>query len=149
MTELDKLVHEQDEDTIICIGSKCAWFFIGTKAEYEADIDQISEDLLSKGMVRYARENMRLFTRRVRNIKRLAEHGETPQPSSLVNISTALRTALLNTAYAARFVPVRSRRIRETYHGINGKDVKILVEGDEEGKYWDAEEYRAAHGGAV
>ena len=149
MTELDKLVHDQDEDTIICIGSKSAWFFIGTKAEYEADIDQISEGLLSKGMVRRARENMRLFKHRVRNIKRLAERGETPQATSLVNINSALNKALINTAYAARFAPVRSRRIRDTYHGINGKDVKILVEGDEEGKYWDAEEYRTDHGGAM
>lgn len=144
MTQLDKLVSEQDADTIIYIGSANAWFFVGTKAEYGGEIDHISEDLLNNRL-RRARENMRLFHRRVREAKKLAERGETPRPTSLANINAAISSGLSNTAYAARFVPVRARQIRDSYHGINGKDFKILVEGDEEGKYWDYEEYRADH----
>lgn len=143
MTELDKLVDSMSEDTRIYLGSKSSFFFIGTKAEYERDIDVISAKLLN-GYIRTARNAAKEARKRFTKLHEAAKGGELPEPEEYDVIAEKVKSYLKNTAYAARFVSVRQREICMHYGGIEAGSMKIIVQGDEEGAYWLPEEYAKA-----
>lgn len=140
---LDELVREQDDKTIIGIGSKSAYFFFGTKAEYEEKIDKFSDDML-EGMLKTSRTAMSLYRRKFREVTKAAARGEFITYETLDRMRTILGTSLRNAAMAVRFVPLREREVKESYPGILTGDVKIIVEGDENSCFWTEEEYRAS-----
>ncbi len=71
---LDDLVHQQDDKTILGIGSKTAYFFFGTKAEYEEKIDKLSDELFD-GMCTTSRTAMSLYRRKFKAAKLAAAQG--------------------------------------------------------------------------
>lgn len=142
MTNLDKLVHEQAEGTIISVGSHDGFFFVGTAAEYEEVIDGISGELLNR-MQLNAQKNLDYFQSRFATLQAKAAEGISPTPETIKELTTLMSSALKNTAMAARFIPVREREIVGSYKGIREGTWKIIIEGDESGKYWDREEYLA------
>lgn len=140
-TALDELVHEQGDEVVICIGSHDGFFFCGTRAEYDADIEQISKRLKER-MLFNAERNFTYFRNKLNSLQLLAAEGETPTSSDLKILIGTLSSHLKNTAMAARFKPVRDREIQESYNGLFGDSLKIIVEGDESGKFWDRDEYQ-------
>lgn len=142
MTELDKLVHERPADEIISIGSHDGYFFIGTAAEYEECIDEISA-ALKEHMNRTGLKNAKYFERGFAAAKQKADNGNMPTPEAIKLLAEAMSSTLKNAAYAARFKPVREREIVGSYAGIYKGTWKIIVEGDESGKYWSRDEYLA------
>lgn len=142
MTELDKLVHERPADEIISIGSHDGYFFVGTAAEYEECIDEISEALKER-MNRTGQRNLKYFERGFDAAMQKAAEGNMPAPESIKLLSEAMSSAIKNSAYIARFKPVREREIVGSYKGIYEGNWKIIVEGDESGKFWDRGEYLA------
>lgn len=142
MTELDKLVHERPADEIISIGSHDGYFFVGTAAEYEECIDEISAALKER-MNRTGQRNAKYFERGLAAAKQKAAVGNMPTPETIKLLAEAMSSMIKNTAYMARFKPVREREIVGSYKGIFKGSWKIIVEGDESGKYWDRDEYLA------
>lgn len=143
MTELDELVNQQSENTIIAIGSKTGYFFFGTKAEYEEKIDKLSEELVG-GMLKSSRNGFANFRRRVKKAQLTAAKGDFVSLDVIHRISATLNYSLKNAALVVRFVPLRERKVKECYPGIWPANIKIIVDGDEEACFWTEDEYRAA-----
>lgn len=140
MTELDKLIASQADDTLISIGSASGFVFVGTKAEWEQDADKLSDSLL-QGMIRTARRAQRDYKRLFVAAAKAAAEGVSPSRELLSPIANKLKTYLEYSARAARFVPLRSRSIKERYGGIEAGTLKVIVPGDEYGACWLRDEY--------
>ena len=71
--------------------------------------------------------------------------------SELVKIAEKI-TKLYNSKIAAEdyikiFKPLRNRKVLEVYPRIQKDGICIIVEGIEQGKYWDKSEWDKDHGG--
>lgn len=159
MDEIITLQQQMDKlaaDEIVHIGSKSGFFFCGTKAEYEADIDTISEQILS-GMKEELRQIKTFKTRFHNNFTKLTEFDpETEDEDVLKKMARAAlivsnaaekkarnnrRRPILEQNLAA-FKPVRERIVLDFYHRTAEDGVNIIVEGCEEGRFWTLDEYR-------
>lgn len=133
---------------IISVGSKSAYFFVGTRAEYEECIDLISEDFendmfatIRSYEVRAAnlrtalKEN--LFKRSpMRTIEAQRDYAERDLKNALDIIKEA-KTRL------SRWTPLREREIKDTYKRLNINDgICVIVSGNEVGECWTREDFK-------
>lgn len=154
---LDDYVKGLDADTIMHIGAKSGFFFIGDKVEYEDIIDQI--DFEMKAGVRHTMIKNRSV------LKKMIEQGEPNKPIEISYIKdgqpltrglsleeTKKRyynrinsiKVLINDAkeYLNNYTKLRERNIIEFYGRVlNDDGIVLVVEGKEEGKYWYKSEY--------
>lgn len=158
---LDQLMGELLDTDIVSIGSAQAYFFIGTKAEYEATIDAVSNELREK--LRATRREM-LDTRDLfcesyddladtqpecrwnqipdEEYKRIAKLAETLRKSASAMPRIKRRLPIVEQQIVG-FKPVRKRAVLEFYPRIDPDGGWcVIVEGSEYGKYWTLEEYR-------
>lgn len=154
---LTQLIAELPDDQTLHIGAKCNYFFCGTKAEYETDIDKVSDQLL-EGM---HAERRKLLARKKRfpttynkvakltpdtedeeTLKKLARAASTLANAANGIISANRRLPVVE-QNIAEFKPVRGRNVLDFYPCLDEADgVNIIVEGCEEGRYWTVDEYR-------
>lgn len=164
---LTQQIAELEDDQIIHIGAKCNFFFCGTKAEYETDIDAISNQLLAEMQeVRrnLLRDKIRFYelwgqlSGRMASI--LADPGAVLAPDDQKAYSRAAQLANSLTVLLKRmpsvnrripvleqnikeFKPVRERTVLDFYPRLeDGAGVNIIVEGCETGHFWTVDEYR-------
>ena len=158
---LDQLMDELLDTDIVSIGSAQAYFFIGTKGEYEATIDAVSDDLLEK--LRATRQEM-LDTRDLfcesyddlvdtqperrwnqipdEEYKRIAKLAEALRKSASAMPRVTHRLPIVE-RQIADFKPVRERAVLEFYPRDDPDGGWcVIVKGSEYGKYWTLEEYR-------
>lgn len=151
--QMDKLAA----DEIVHIGSKSGYFFCGTKAEYEANIDAVSDELLAE--MKRVRQNLLGYkTRFPKNFEKLTEFDPTTGDEDALR--KLARTALLMSNGAekviqanrrlpiveqniAEFKQVRERIVLDFYPCLEEADGwNVVVEGIEEGQFWTLDEYR-------
>ena len=133
---------------IISIGSKSAYFFIGTRTEYEECIDLISEDF-ENDMFSTTRsyevraENCRtalkenLFKRSpMRTVEAQRDYAER-------SLKNALDIIEETKARLAKWTPFREREIKDTYKRLNINDgICVIVSGNEVGECWTREDFK-------
>lgn len=49
---LQNVMESVSDDAVVHIGSKSAFFFVGTKAEYEANIDAVQHEIFTEATLR-------------------------------------------------------------------------------------------------
>lgn len=137
---LADVIDKLPDDEVIHIGSDTGFFFVGLKAEYCRDIDQISQDYLQMAHKRL-KENLK-------RIKKLNEELRKPvvdfaQTKTIQGkIRTAVEKAQYNESYISSFEPIPDRKVVEIYNRLQGDGICVVVTGAENGKYWSVEEYR-------
>lgn len=135
--KLDKLVKEIENDNeILHIGSGTGFIFIGTKKEYDQQIDGISKHYFDfYRSIPTAREKS-ILNMAIEIAKLKRDHK---YKSELVKIAEKI-TKLYNSKIAAEdyikiFKPLRKRKVLEVYPRIHKDGICIIVEGMEQGKY--------------
>ena len=147
--KLDKLVKEIENDNeILHIGSGTGFIFIGTKKEYDQQIDGISKHYFDfYRSIPTAREKS-ILNMAIEIAKLKRDHK---YKSKLVKIAEKI-TKLYNSKIAAEdyikvFKPLRNRKVLEVYPRIQKDGICIILEGIEQGKYWDKSEWDKDHYG--
>lgn len=147
---LDKLIGEKlsdaismaDDNLIINIGSASAFFFIGTKRDYENKIDKISVSFVD-----YNKGLMDKYKSLIENaIEILIRHESTTKErvEAIGKLKKYYRPYKKCEKYLDTFTPIMDRKIKDVYWKNKKEDgVCIIVEGTESGKYWDKEEWDA------
>lgn len=152
-------IPEKDEngvDTIIYIGSRSAYYFIGTKTEYERTIDFISKNLLS-AMKERLKQLKRWDATYHKWLKQLSEvkPDETSETKLKAIAETAEHVANdtenqirrqkripMHEKNVSEFKPVRTRFTKPPYNRQTDSGIVIITEGVEAGRYWDYAEYK-------
>ena len=137
---LSDVIDKLPDDEVIHIGSDMVFFFAGSKTEYYRDIDQISQDYLQT-----AHKKLKEHLKRIKNLnedlrKPVVDFAQTKTIQG--KIRTAVEKAQYNESYISSFEPIPDRKVLEIYKRLQGDGICIIVTGDENGKYWSAEEYR-------
>lgn len=137
---LADVIDNLPDDQVIHIGSDTGFFFVGSKAEYYRDIDQISKD--------YLQTAHKKLKEHLKRIKKLNEDLKKPvvdfaQTKTIQGkIRTAVEKAQYNENYISTFEPITDRKVVEIYNRLQGGGICVVVTGAENGKYWSVEEYR-------
>lgn len=137
---LSDVIDKLPDDEVIYIGSDTGFFFAGSKTEYYRDIDQISQDYLQT-----AHKKLKEHLKRIKKLnedlrKPVVDFAQTKTIQG--KIRTAVEKAQYNEKYISEFEPIPDRNVLEIYKRLQGDGICIIVAGDENGKYWSAEEYR-------
>lgn len=145
---LDKCVREFSENDILHIGSQTNYFFVGTKNEYERQIDDIST-YYHNFYKRVIKERTKDIYGTVGEIAKLKKDCKYKQKLSakitrLISLYNVKETA---EQILKEFKPMRSRKVLEVYLRVQKDGICIIVEGAEQGKYWDKSEWDRDHKG--
>lgn len=137
---LADVIDKLPDDEVIHIGSNTGFFFVGSKAEYCRDIDQIPQDYLQT-----AHKKLKEHLKRIKNLnedlrKPVVDFAQTKTVQG--KIRTAVEKAQYNESYISSFEPIPDRKVIEIYKRLQGDGISVIVTGAENGKYWSAEEYR-------
>lgn len=162
--KLDEFVKLQDDKTIIAIGASSGFVFIGTKAQYEDEIDKAYKRAQTN-----ARDLLRDAENRIEALRRdgfddVNAHINIPEsdeelPEAFKQMrATAdnlIRKAQLLRSYVDKFdSAVRSRKraqftlsapayrdreVKESYRAIRQGQINVIIEGVECGRYWTLE----------
>lgn len=143
---LQKAVDALEGNPVIHIGSKTGFFFIGTKEEYEANIDFVQQDLQATRM-----EHLSEYLRQLDLYKGKIIHPDgdpgTEKYWQLLSdrakrLSWIAQYIQKLENYLNTFVAIRKREVVEQYDRIQKDGVVIIVEGKENGEYWSYDEYK-------
>lgn len=104
------------DDEVFFIGAVTAFFFIGTKAEFERDKDKIRNNYLKRSRNAIAKNKAKPT---ITSAERIQAHEE----------------------YIASFAPFEEREVIEEYGRLSGDGTVLIVEGKEDAKYWLYSEY--------
>lgn len=147
---MDKLIGEKlsdaismaDDNLIINIGSASAFFFIGTKRDYENKIDKISISFVD-----YNKELMDKYKSLIENaIEILIQHESTTKErvEAIGKLKKYYCPYKKCEKYLNTYTPLPDRKVKDAYWKISKEDgICIIVDGTESGKYWDKEEWDA------
>lgn len=142
---LGEVLESRGNDETLCfVGSASSYFCVGTLAEIDGMIDEVSE--------RYQKE----FTNTYQRLK--AELNDLPKKAKydgkedlgrygekLVKIGEQIAATAKALRRAAKnyetFKPMRERMIRDAYYKECDNGIAIIVTGQETGKYWTKKEW--------
>lgn len=148
---LDEVVSMFDDGDILHIGSKVAFFFVGTKAEYESDIDGISKSYEEQLQTRLktAEDEISSTAEKLKNLKIGDDEKTIEYAERVQNIAKRYKYLFSYIPKVKKdikeFTPLRTRKLKERYKRIN-EGYAIIVDGKESGKYWDLSEYKSKGG---
>lgn len=134
---LREYLEKADADTILHIGSRNSFFFVGPKEEFDPE----NIDAFFKGEAKRLCED---YVKRIsRSLERVFSDGleEKTKQSSHRRIKEHLQPILSNITYLHDFTPVIDREVKEAYKRIQGDGIVVIVDGTEFGLYWDRKEY--------
>lgn len=143
---LQEVMETIADDVVVHIGAKTAFFFIGTKAEYEANIDLVQQDLQARTMISLeeSRNRADFFKEKILNPDE--EAGSDKYWKLLADraykLSKLYRAIPKLEDYLDTFVAVREREVLDQYDRLLGDGIVIVVDGKENGRYWLYEEYQ-------
>lgn len=152
---LQQRVEALEGDPVIHVGASSAFFFIGKRSEYEADIDTISDRYTQEAEKELAEMQKILdeFPAQLAKLKKLMRKTENPDKleelgwacrevaESAFKIPQVQREIDKKRKYVEEFTPFRDREAAEPYDRFQGDGVVIVVKGPEKGAYWLREEY--------
>lgn len=156
LLKLQERIEALEGDPIIHIGSKSSFFFVGTKEEYEKNIDVVSADLLEglKNSLASMKHDDKLFAHNISELSKfnpeIKDETEIRRFVTLAKhtcngIRSAIRRAKSipeTEKNISEFVPVRERYSSEPQNRLQGDGIIIIVQGCETGKYWSYDEYK-------
>lgn len=128
---LSDVIDKLPDDEVIHIGSDTGFFFVGSKAEYYRDIDQISKD--------YLQTVHKKLKEHLKRIKKLNEDLGKPVvdfaqiKTTQGKIRTAVGKAQYNEKYISEFEPIPDRKVLEIYKRLQGDGICVIVTGAEMG----------------
>ena len=135
-------------DIILHIGAQSGFFFVGTAEEFEKEIDDISDGFIPvlEDKIRNAQRDIELVSKTT--IRKDFEEDVETFSTRLTNAAARLRTALKlipeTRAYIKNYTPIRKRKVKSFNKRIEENTVAIVVEGIENGDYWDRTEWDSA-----
>lgn len=140
---LDCVVEALPGNTIMHIGSGTNFFFVGTKAEYEARIDSIYKHYRD-----FYERLERIYTDRINGIGKSNKYKTKENKDKSLEFYRKAKENALN--YLKHGLPIRERLVIKVYPRMQKDGIVIIVEGQEQGKYWDKSEWdREYKGGDV
>ena len=153
VAEMVEDIAEKSPDAVFYIGSKSGFFFIGTKAVYDADIDGLSNRTFEryKQLLRTIKERIKENSTAHFHI----EQNETPEhfarrlKNTGERLASDLATADNYTKVVEKWKHMSLRKVKEAYKKdpvIDSHGIVLLVDGFEAG-VWFKEEYK--NGGNV
>ena len=142
---LDELRQKiSNDDTILSVGSRSGYMFIGTGQDYDCEIDAISAE------VKAALEDKLVgikATIQSLQASLAAEHtrkGSIPPDSVRKRLAEFEEKQRVLAETLAIFKPLREREAIDLYSRINPDDgLCVIVEGGEIGEAWFKDEYNA------
>ena len=137
---LDDTIKYMPDDTILHIGSRSGFLFVGDKIRYHHDVKKVNSDMIEtqKAIAETAKRKMYCEIRKliVPGIKNIDVKKCIGKMRVYYDTETALRK------YISDFIPLGQRKIIEIYPRLQRDGIVIIVEGAESGKYWDLKEYK-------
>lgn len=143
--KISEVIQEMDNETILNIGSESGWFFIGKKKDYEKNIEKISRSYLND-----AKEREKKYREKIREANEALSDNKITfdELSKMVKrIRTYFPGLKLVEKYISDFIPIKKREVKIVYDKDKKEDgICIVVEGTENGKFWDREEWERKNG---
>lgn len=139
---LEQWRQTQKADTLISVGSRSGYMFIGTLTEYDDSIDEVSREVKAQ-----IEKTLRSTEDTVRSVEKALSAGKMRRgdisPASLQKRLNEFTKRRENTAAELRhFKPLRDREVLDVYPRLNPDDgLCVIVEGDENGAVWFKAEY--------
>lgn len=135
-------------DIILHIGAQSGFFFVGTAEEFEKEIDDISDGFIPvlEDKIRNAQCDIELVSKATL-CKRDDEDIEifsTRLTNAAAKLRAAIRSIPETEAYIKSYTPIRKRKVKSFNKRIEENTVAIIVEGIENGDYWDRTEWDSA-----
>lgn len=147
---LTKAIDAMKEDTVIFVGSKTNYFFIGTKEEFYRDLDKI-EAFCKEFVERSYYQSAETWEQNV--LAGLPSRADFDSDHDWKEAAKRTVTALNNAQQLmqhyekeyGKYKPVIDRGTVEEYERTQGDGHVIIVSGIEIGKYWFRSEYQKAN----
>lgn len=153
---LQQRVNALEGNPVIFIGSQSGFFFIGTKEEYEANIDAVSEFLftdMKEKLYEMQRKNNDFYGYLSEIIKIDPETKDENELKKIGELARRINTSTATTIKRNRWIPETEENIRNFKNvrerismppedRLQGDGIIITVEGVEKGRYWFYEEYK-------
>jgi len=133
---------------ILHIGAQSGFFFVGTAEEFEKEIDDISAGFIPvlEDKIKNAQDDIRLVAQTT--IRKNYDEDISVFSTRLTSAATRLRTAIKIIpeikAYIKKYTPIRKRKVKSFNKRIEENTIAIVVEGIENGDYWDRTEWDSA-----
>lgn len=169
--KLDEFVKAQKDDAILAIGASSGFIFVGTKAQYEDEIDKSykraranARDLLSDAENRLRALRLGGFDGIDLAISIPEDNAELPeafrdwrlsadrlsaQAQLLRNYTDKFEAALKSkerAEYTLNKCSYREREVKESYRAIRRGQINVIIEGVEGGRFWTLEENEEVRG---
>ena len=146
--KLDFAISLMGEDDILHIGSSTGFIFIGTKEEYHKNVGGISSHWKKfyQDIVKSREKSIMSTVAEITKLKK--DYKYRPALEDKLNrlkILYASKTGAEDILKA--FKPIQSRKVLDVYPRIQMDGICIIVEGQEQGKYWDKSEWDRDHKG--
>lgn len=146
--ELREIVEKLPDEQLINIGASSGFIYCGTGEEFAKIRDGLNADLNE----RYIKSA--LETRKT--MEKLADRMTGELTDNLNAAVNQFKVAVTSVEESIKrmnslvkkddkrepLVPLDERKVKETYKRLDGTGINILIDGDEEGAFWDIGEYR-------
>lgn len=139
MKYLDEVIEAiKAEDVDIFIGASSAWLFIGSKTQYESEIDKLSESILKKHKRRLKEYKHRLqfCLDNPRATYPIHYTGKTYYRPYKAYTKMLSKNIHAYDAMCKNWIPLRNRLVLDVYMKEAEEGLAIIIEGNEAGEYW-------------
>lgn len=143
---LDELRQKiSSDDTILSVGSKSGYMFIGTRQDYDREIDAISAEVRT-----VFKDKLEAIEASIQSLRIAIAAGrarkDTMSPDMMrKRLAELEKKQQMFIEAIATFKPLRERKVIDLYPRINPDDgLCVIVEGKEVGEAWCKEEYDKA-----
>ena len=146
--KLDFAISLMGEDDILHIGSSAGFIFIGTKEEYLKNVGGISAHWKKfyQDIVKSREKSIMSTVAEITKLKKDYKYRTALEDKlKRLKILYASKTGAEDILKA--FKPIQHRKVLDVYPRIQMDGICIIVEGQEQGKYWDKSEWDRDHKG--
>lgn len=136
--KLDEVISIFPNDVVLHIGSNTCFMFIGSKEEYEKDIESVSKSLIN--------DSKKLFKKNKKKYEKAKGYIDDPKYKNDIKrnketMEWSKKQMNNYKMYIDSFVPLSKRKILDVYPRTQRDGIIIIIEGDEIGSFWTKEEY--------
>lgn len=137
--KLKDVIDFLPDNTLLHIGSKNGFLFVGDKTELTERIEGISNDLVDTANT-YYQKNKSMMESKIEKL--INSKGMIPEfKEQIYKLAKYYKQYKNYESYINNFVPIADRKILDIYPRIQKDGICIIISGSELGKYWDREEY--------
>ena len=146
--KLDFAISLMGEDDILHIGSSTGFIFIGTKEEYYKNVGGISAHWKKfyQDIIKSREKSIMSTVAEITKLKK--DYKYRPALEDKLNRLKILYASKTSAEDILKvFKPIQTRKVLDVYPRIQMDGICIIVEGAEQGKYWDKQEWDRDHKG--